>query len=96
MVKVNKKLSAWEYKLLSMAGRLMLIKSVIFSLPIYLFHTINPTLYVIKRFDKAFNKFLLCYYKEGDSHTWRRICNNKWKAEPLIHWGIGQDNYYFW
>lgn len=51
---INNRLSTWEFKLLSMGGRLILIKNVLSSLPIYLLQTLRPPFEVITRIERLF------------------------------------------
>ncbi|PKU61166.1 Putative ribonuclease H protein [Dendrobium catenatum] len=46
------------FNFLSFGGRLVLIKSVLCSILIYLFHTLNPTMNICMKLERMFNKFL--------------------------------------
>ncbi|PKU71427.1 Putative ribonuclease H protein [Dendrobium catenatum] len=54
---VLNRLNYWESNFLSFGGRLILIKIVLCSLPIYIFQTIQRTLAVCNRLEKLFSKF---------------------------------------
>ncbi|PKU62975.1 Putative ribonuclease H protein [Dendrobium catenatum] len=47
-----------SFNFLSFGGRLVLNKSVLCSISIYLFHTLNPTKNICMKFERMFNKFL--------------------------------------
>ncbi|PKU73053.1 Putative ribonuclease H protein [Dendrobium catenatum] len=53
----QKKIYNWHSKFLSFGGRLVLIKSVLNSIPIYIFHTLNPTASICLRMERLINKF---------------------------------------
>ncbi|PKU80631.1 Putative ribonuclease H protein [Dendrobium catenatum] len=55
---IQKKLTAWAFNYLSYGGRLVLIKHVLCSIPVYLLHTLAPTVNVSRRLEALFNKFL--------------------------------------
>ncbi|KAI0511688.1 hypothetical protein KFK09_012320 [Dendrobium nobile] len=55
---IQNKLSSWAYNFLSYGGRMVLIKHVLCSIPIYLMHTISPTNYICNKMETIFNKFL--------------------------------------
>ncbi|KAI0503566.1 hypothetical protein KFK09_014500 [Dendrobium nobile] len=38
---------------------------------------------------------LSCYSK-GNSKVWQRICSVKWLMEPLLAWGLGNGDIFFW
>lgn len=54
---IYSRISSWEFKLLSMGARLVLIKSVLCSMPIYHLQTINPTLSICNHLEKLINRF---------------------------------------
>ncbi|PKU68714.1 Putative ribonuclease H protein [Dendrobium catenatum] len=51
------KLNHWSSSFLSFGGRLILIKSVLNSIPIYLFHMLQPTASICLRIERMINKF---------------------------------------
>ncbi|PKU76749.1 Putative ribonuclease H protein [Dendrobium catenatum] len=55
---IHKKLNSWAFNYLSYGGRLLLIKHVLCSIPIFLLHIVVPTVNVSKRLEVLFNKFL--------------------------------------
>ncbi|PKU68426.1 Putative ribonuclease H protein [Dendrobium catenatum] len=54
---VLNRLNYWESNFLSFSGRLILIKIILCSLPIYIFQTIQHTLAVCNRLENLFSKF---------------------------------------
>lgn len=60
---IHARVSTWELKFLSMADKLLLVKSVLYSMLIYLCQTIFPTLEVCKKLDKLFNRFFWGFLK---------------------------------
>ncbi|KAI0494122.1 hypothetical protein KFK09_024253 [Dendrobium nobile] len=54
---VQKRIATWSANFLSFGGRLILIKSVLNSIPIYLFNTLMPSPAICSRMEKLFNKF---------------------------------------
>ncbi|KZV18919.1 hypothetical protein F511_17825 [Dorcoceras hygrometricum] len=77
VTKALNKLKGWENKILSPGGRLVLIKSVLLSLPIYLFHVIEPPGTILHRIEMICARFLWGS-KEGQHKThwisWKQIC----------------------
>ena len=55
--KVSRKLHGWKAKLLSHAGRLTLIKSVLQSIPIYTFSVFKAPEAICKKLDSLINAF---------------------------------------
>ncbi|PKU86147.1 putative mitochondrial protein [Dendrobium catenatum] len=55
--KIDKILNNWSSNFLSYGGRLILIKSVLNSMPIYLFHTLLPSTSTCVKLERIFNKF---------------------------------------
>ncbi|PKU82927.1 Putative ribonuclease H protein [Dendrobium catenatum] len=53
----QKKITNWHYNFLSFCGRLVLIKSVLNSIPIFIFHTLYPSMSVCRRLERIINKF---------------------------------------
>ncbi|KAI0498608.1 hypothetical protein KFK09_019498 [Dendrobium nobile] len=70
ILSVQNKLSSWDSNFLSFGGRLILIKSVLASLPVYSFQTLFPPKLICKRLERNFNRFF-----------WRGSANNS-----KIHW----------
>lgn len=68
------KLSGWQGKLVTVAGRRELIRSVITSLPVYLISTIKPPKQFIKEFDKLHRRFLW----SGDERLTGGKCKVAW------------------
>ncbi|XP_073133701.1 uncharacterized protein [Henckelia pumila] len=55
---VRKKLEGWELRTLAPGSRMTLIRSVLLSIPIFLFQVIQPPLAVLERLELIFNGFL--------------------------------------
>ncbi|KAL0915584.1 hypothetical protein M5K25_016012 [Dendrobium thyrsiflorum] len=84
------KISGWESKVLSMGARLLFIKSVMCSMPVYLLQTINPTKFICERLEKRFNKFFW-----GSTDSYKKIHWTNWNA-CMSFWGrrFGLQIYY--
>jgi hypothetical protein len=63
--KIDAKLPGWKAKLLNLAGRITLIKSVLSAIPVYLFIALNAPKWVIKVIDKIQRNFLWKGRKEA-------------------------------
>lgn len=76
----------WEMKVSSQGGRLMLIKSVLQSLPQYLFQAIQPPKSVSDRMEKLINRF----FWGSDGNT-RRVHWMSWNQDcfPVEEGGLG-------
>ncbi|XP_050211872.1 uncharacterized protein LOC126662028 [Mercurialis annua] len=68
------KLSLWKGNLLSPAGRLVLLKSVLYSLPIYFMSIIGMPVCVQNQIETYMQKFLW----KGDSSSTRVLCRISW------------------
>ncbi|PKU80846.1 Putative ribonuclease H protein [Dendrobium catenatum] len=55
----QRKIATWHSNFLSFSGRLVLIKSVLNSIPIFIFHTLNPSMSICRRLERIINKFFL-------------------------------------
>ncbi|XP_073138455.1 uncharacterized protein [Henckelia pumila] len=86
IVNVTKKLQGWDTQLLSFGSRLVLIKSVLCSMPIYLFQVMQPPGTILQRFEMLCAKFLWGS-KEGNRKihwvAWKNICL------PVSEGGLG-------
>ncbi|KAJ1704421.1 hypothetical protein LUZ63_004200 [Rhynchospora breviuscula] len=72
--KIDKKLAGWKFKLLSRAGRLTLVTSVLSSIPTFYMSVFRLPSWVIKEIDKRRRSFL-----------WGKS-NNNGKGIPLLAW----------
>ncbi|KAL0928209.1 hypothetical protein M5K25_000081 [Dendrobium thyrsiflorum] len=75
----QKKLTSWYSSFLSFGGRLVLIKSVLNSIPIFILHTLHPSVTVCHRLERLINKFFwgaknnkscICWT------SWHKICGD--------------------
>ncbi|PKU74126.1 Putative ribonuclease H protein [Dendrobium catenatum] len=72
----QKKLNHWSSNFLSYGGRLVLIKSVLNSIPVYLFHTLQLSATICLRIERLINKFFWgSKYSNGIRwSSWNNIC----------------------
>lgn len=74
---VRKRLKCWECRTLSPGSRMTLIRSVLCSIPIYLFQVVQPPLAVLGKLELIFNSFLWGSRPLGKKWhwaTWSRAC----------------------
>ncbi|XP_075497854.1 uncharacterized protein LOC142535307 [Primulina tabacum] len=74
---VSKKLEGWELKTLSPGSRMTLLRSVLLSVPIYMFQVVQPPLAVMERLENVFNGFLWgsrSLDKKWHWARWSRAC----------------------
>ncbi|KAJ6844953.1 uncharacterized protein M6B38_288325 [Iris pallida] len=74
--KFDKKLSGWKGRLLSFGGKIILIKSVLTSLPMHSLSMIKPPIKLLKRLDSIMANFL---WNAKDKHrrhwiAWDKVC----------------------
>ncbi|KZV49641.1 hypothetical protein F511_08962 [Dorcoceras hygrometricum] len=80
ITKALNKLKGWELKYLSPGSRLVLIKSVLCSLPIYLFHVLEPPGTILHKLEMICAKFFWgAKDREKKIHwiAWQQICHPK-------------------
>eukprot|EP00253_Pinus_taeda_P028735 PITA_28735 len=84
--KLESKLSLWTLRSLNMASRVVLIKSVLQAMPLYLFSILAAPKWVLKRIRNMQRDFLW-----GSSETNRKWALVKWDkiCKPKIQGGIG-------
>lgn len=82
----KKKLSSWAFKFLSFGGRVVLLKSVLSSLPIYFFSFYLAPISIIKKLTSMQIKFLWGGDLETNKTAWV-----KWEliCKPIEHGGLG-------
>ncbi|XP_075503964.1 uncharacterized protein LOC142541290 [Primulina tabacum] len=83
---VSKKLEGWELKTLSPGSRMTLLRSVLLSVPIYMFQVVQPPLAVMERLENVFNGFLWgsrSLDKKWHWARWSRACL------PVSEGGLG-------
>ncbi|WMV54211.1 hypothetical protein MTR67_047596 [Solanum verrucosum] len=71
VTKVVKRLNGWQGKMLTYGGKMVLIKSVLQSLPIYTLSAINPPIGTIYLLKKHFDRFFWGFNENRDKHHWR-------------------------
>ncbi|XP_061983093.1 uncharacterized protein LOC133702794 [Populus nigra] len=85
---IRAKLSNWKWKILSMAGRICLIKSVLNSLPLYYMSVFTMP----KGITKAISSINRCFLWKSTSNS-HGICKVAWhkviKSKPLRGLGLG-------
>lgn len=84
--KVRDKISGWDNRLLSFGGKLVLIRHVLSSMPLHLFHVLRPLVMVVQCLERLFTQFLW-----GDSEGRRRIYWCRWPkvCYPVDEGGLG-------
>lgn len=84
--KIKAKLSSWKGKLLSIMGRVQLVKSVIHGMLVYSFHIYSWPLALIKHLDQCIRNFIW----SGDIYT-RKVVTVAWSTMclPLSEGGLG-------
>ncbi|KAL0367744.1 UNVERIFIED_CONTAM: hypothetical protein Sradi_3664500 [Sesamum radiatum] len=83
---MGSKIGGWEKKFLSYGSRLLLIKSVLLSMPIHLLSVTKPPKGVLDRIERMLNKFFW-----GSSDTMKRIHWSSWSRIgcPVAEGGEG-------
>ncbi|KAI0498287.1 hypothetical protein KFK09_021528 [Dendrobium nobile] len=82
--KVHNRLSSWDSNFLSFGGRLILIKSVLASIPVYSFQVLFPPKTVCLRIDRILNKF---FWRGSSSNakihwsSWEKCCGLKQEGD---------------
>ncbi|PKU76701.1 Putative ribonuclease H protein [Dendrobium catenatum] len=66
----QKKIVNWNSNFLSFGGRLVLIKSVLNSIPIFIFHTLHPSEPICRRLERMINKFFWGYKNNSSCIYW--------------------------
>ncbi|MDD0148411.1 hypothetical protein PSY31_22150, partial [Shigella flexneri] len=84
--KIKKKLEGWKASYLSLGGRLILIKHVLMSIPIYQLMTLHPTAVTIKKIETMLADFfwgITDSKKKYHWKSWKQICL------PILEGGLG-------
>jgi hypothetical protein len=86
--RIEKKLSGWKEKMLSVGGRLVLINSVLTSLPMFMMSFFELPKGVLEKIDC----FRSCFFWQSNHHKrkyrlakWEILCQPKIKGELGIH-----------
>ena len=66
------KINSWSTKWLSHGGRIVLLKNILYSMPIHLLTVIQPPKYVIHTIEKLFSDFLWENSEFGNKYHWRK------------------------
>ncbi|KAG6469540.1 hypothetical protein ZIOFF_070469 [Zingiber officinale] len=80
LAKIQRKFQGWNLSRLSHGGRLMLIQSVLSSLPVYLLQVIQPPLEVLRKLEGVFASFFwssVGHDRKVHWVAWRDICRPK-------------------
>ncbi|KAG6469541.1 hypothetical protein ZIOFF_070470 [Zingiber officinale] len=80
LAKIQRKFQGWNLSRLSHGGRLMLIQSVLSSLPVYLLQVIQPPLEALRKLEGVFASFFwssVGHDRKVHWVAWRDICRPK-------------------
>lgn len=91
--RAKSKTAGWQGKLVSVAGRRELVRSVVSALPVYLITVIKPPKIFLKEFDKIRRHFLWA----GDGQLTGGKCKVAWTkvCTPTANGGLGVKNLEF-
>lgn len=84
--RIRRKISHWKCHQLSKGGRIVLLQSVLLSMPIYLLSVLTPPATVLQRLNRIFCNFLWGAKEDGEKHhwiAWNLLCS------PVREGGIG-------
>jgi hypothetical protein len=84
----KKRLSLWTFRSLNFPGRLILLKSILQALPVYLFLSLAALTFILNTLRMIQRRFMWQGNKEGRKTSlvsWQRVCNPK-KAGGLGLW----------
>ena len=86
---IEKRLSGWKGKMLSVGGRMVLINSVLSSLPMFMMSFFELPKGVLEKIDC----FRSCFYWQNDQHK-RKYRLAKWEilCQPKDQGGLGIQN----
>lgn len=68
--KVRSKIDGWKNKLLSKGGKLILLKHILLSMPVYQFSAFDVPKAVIKSLESIFSSFIWGNYKDKPNKKW--------------------------
>lgn len=77
--KLQKKLSSWKGRFLSLGGKIVMLKSVLSSVPLYTLSLHRMPVWAKKQMDSIFLKFLWQGTEEKKKYAlvaWKKICNS--------------------
>ncbi|GAA0186292.1 reverse transcriptase [Lithospermum erythrorhizon] len=75
--KIRRKIGDWQVHKLSYAGRLTLIRDVLYAYPIYFMQSIQIPKFVLNRIEKLFNRFLWSASDHSNGIrwcSWNKVC----------------------
>jgi hypothetical protein len=81
--RIKVKLATWKGVLLSIMGRIQLVKSIVHGMLVYSFHIYRWPVSLLKRLDRWIKNFIW----SGDIHT-RKICTVAW-SQVCLPWDAG-------
>jgi hypothetical protein len=84
--KIKAKLASWKASLLSIAGRVQLVKSVVYSMLTYSISIYSWPISLIKELDKCIRNFIWsgdCEIRKLVTVSWFKVCS------PIIEGGLG-------
>ena len=76
MGKIQARVTVWNNNFLSIGGKLILIKHVLNSIPIFLLQVLQPRQTIVKQLDRLLNKFLWDNWGDARMHwkSWGNLC----------------------
>ena len=87
LTKLNKRLAGWEARFLSIAGRLVLLNSILSSLPIYYMSVLKLPQWVLSEIDKIRRRFL--WHGAADQVNGYSLANWDMVCQPKSNGGLG-------
>ena len=90
VVRINYRLPGWKSKHLSLGGRLVLLKPVLPSLPVYALSFFKAATCIISSIESILNYIYIYFGGGGDDH--RKICWVDWNSVCSSKEGGGKEN----